>query len=224
MIANIGNIAVVLIVAFIGSKLNKAIRDEVTDGILKALGLYIIYLGITNLSKDTNAIALLIAVAVGAVIGTAMDWDGAMNRAANAVQKKLTKDGSTDLAGPAITYFIASCSGAYPILACFNAANGDPGMLWTKVVIDLFVGLVWATSMGIGLGLSALPMFVYQTALILLAGVLSPLLTDAMFDIIGCTGGLLTIGVGLNMSGISNFKIANYIPALLIAPFVVLAF
>lgn len=225
MLTNIINVTVVAVVAIIGSKLNKGIRQDVVDGLMKALGLFMLYLGITGLDTGANPIAVLVAVAVGAAIGCFMDWDGAINRAADAVTNKFAGKGDgNNYAEAMVTYFITSCSGAYTIVACFNAGMGDPSMLWTKVVIDLIVGLVWSTSMGIGLGLSAVPMFIYQSALILLSGALSPLMTEPMLAILGCMGGLLTLAIGLNFLNICEFKIANFIPCMIIAPFVTLLF
>lgn len=224
MLANIANIVVVALVGVIGSRIKKAFSEELSAGLMKVIGLFILYLGITNLSKDTNAVALLISLVLGAGIGEFMDWDGAMTRAGEWVQKKFARGGENNLAEPMVVYFIASCSGAYPIIACFNAGAGNSDMLWTKVILDLVIGLIWATSMGIGLALSAIPMFIYQTPLILLSGVLSPLMTDAMLDILGCVGGVLTIAIGLGFLGICKFKIANYLPALIVAPFVVMLF
>lgn len=223
MLTNITNCLVVVAVAIIGSKLNKGIKQDVVDGLMKALGLFMLYLGITGLDTGANPIAVLVAVAVGAAIGCFMDWDGAINRAADAVTKKFAGKGDgNNYAEAMVTYFITSCSGAYTIVACFNAGMGDSSMLWTKVVIDLIVGLVWSTSMGIGLGLSAFPMFIYQSALILLSGALSPLMTEPMLAILGCMGGLLTLAIGLNFLNICEFKIANFIPCMIVAPIVTL--
>ena len=220
MIANLADAAAVVIVAMLGSKLHKGLRKEVTDGLMKALGLFVIYLGITGLDKNTNPIAMLISVAVGAAIGTIMDWDGAINRSGAWLQKKLSRGGGKNYAEPMVTYFLASCTGAYTIVACFNAGMGDSSMLYTKVVIDIVIGLVWATSMGVGLGLSAIPIFLYQAALVLLSGVLSPVMTESMLGILGCMGGLLTMAIGANVLGVCELKIANYIPCMIVAPIV----
>lgn len=225
MLANLANAAAVVVVAVIGSRLHKGLRKEVTDGLMKALGIFILYLGITGLDKDTDPIAMLISVAVGAAIGTLMDWDGAIERMGAWLQKKLSRgDGGKNYAQPMVTYFLASCTGAYTIVACFNAGMGDSSMLYTKVVIDVVIGLVWAASMGIGLGLSAIPIFLYQTALILLSGVLSPVMTEQMLDMLGCMGGLLTMAIGINVLGMCQLKIANYIPCMIVAPIVAMFF
>ena len=224
MIANLVNALAVVVVAVIGSRLHSGLRKEVTDGLMKALGVFILYLGITGLSKDTDPIAMLISVAIGAAIGTFMDWDGAIGRLGAWLQKKLSKGGGENYTQAMITYFLASCTGAYTIVACFNAGMGDSSMLYTKVVIDMVIGLVWATSMGVGIGLSAIPIFIYQAALILLSGVLSPVMTAPMLDILGCMGGLLTMAIGINVLGMCELKIANYIPCMIVAPIVAMFF
>lgn len=224
MLANSINAIVVVIVALIGSRLNRWFKKELTDSLMKAIGLFVLYLGITNLYGDVNSIALLISLFIGVTIGTLLDLDSLIDKASLSIQKKLSKGKDSNLAKSATVFFLASCSGAYTIVSCFNAGSGDSSMLWTKVFIDLVVGLAMATSMGIGVGLSSIPIFIYQTALILLSSVLAPLMNDAMLAILGCMGGLFTMAIGLNMLEVCNFKVANYIPAMFIAPFIVLLF
>lgn len=224
MVANLVNVTVVIIVAIIGSRLNKWFKESIADELMKAVGLFILYLGITGLSSKTSPIALLISIFLGATIGSFLDLDDKINRFGEFIQKTLSKGKNSDVTKSMVAFFIASCSGAYTIVACFNAGAGNSSMLWTKVIIDLVAGLAMATSMGIGVALSAIPIFLYQTVLIISSGFLFPLMNEAMLDILGCIGGLFTMALGLNLMGICKFRIANYIPAMLIAPFIVLLF
>ena len=91
-------------------------------------------------------------------------------------------------------------------------------MLLTKSVLDLISSSMLAVSLGIGVMFAAAFVFVFQGALVLLAGVLQPLLTAGAINEIICAGSLLIVALGLNLMGITKIKVADYLPAIVIAP------
>ena len=183
------------------------------------IGLCVAYMGITGLTSDVGTILLLFSIIVGTLIGTAIDIDARINALGLRLEKKLVKEESgSKFAQGFVTYTILSCTGAYTIMASLNAGLGDSFMLYTKAVIDLCVSMMLASTLGIGVMFSAIVVFVYQGALVLFSGVLSPLLSDEMIAAFSCVGTLLTIPLGTNMMGVTDIKIANYLPAIIAAP------
>jgi uncharacterized membrane protein YqgA involved in biofilm formation len=100
--------------------------------------------------------------------------------------------------------------------------SGDNEMLYTKSMLDLISAAVLAASLGVGVPLSALFVLVFQGGIVLLSGLIAPLLTDYAIAEITCAGSVLIIALGLNILGITKIKVANYLPALLIPPFLCL--
>ena len=96
--------------------------------------------------------------------------------------------------------------------------KGDNTLYYTKAVLDLISSLMLTTSLGIGVVFAAGTVFVYQGALVLLASLLSPYLTSEIISELNCAGSLMIFALGLNLSGIGKFKVANFLPAIIIVP------
>lgn len=219
MLGSIVNVAAVVIGSAIGLLMKRGLSQKITDFILVAIGLYIVYIGIMNLSSETDMIVLLLAVAFGAGIGVALDIDGALNRLAKKVQDRFVRDKENSrFAEGMVGFFLISCTGAYTIIACFDAGMGNYSMLYTKAALDFIVTMMMASTIGIGVMFSAIPLFAYQAVLTIFSGILAPVMSDTMIDAFACAGGLITIPIGTNMMGITNIKIADLIPVLFLAP------
>lgn len=213
------NAITVIIGGVIGSFLKKGIPDALKQAILFSIGLYVVYLGITGLSAEIRSVVLLLSVVLGTLCGTALHLDDAMNRGAQRLQTALLRNREdARFAEGLCTFFIVSCTGAYVIIACFNAGMGQGGTLYTKVAMDLIVSMMMASTLGIGVAFAALPLAVYEGLLVLCAGWITPLLTDEMLQMFSCAGALITIPIGTNMMGITKVKIADLIPVLVFAP------
>ena len=107
------------------------------------------------------------------------------------------------------------------IVGSLNAGfSGDNKMLFTKSLLDFFSSMMLAVSLGIGITFSAAFVFIFQGALVLLAKLLVPLLTDFAIAEITCAGSLIILALGLNLIGLTKIKIANYLPSVVIAPII----
>ena len=129
-------------------------------------------------------------------------------------------DGKSTVAEGFMTASLLFCVGAMAIVGSLNAGlNGDNKVLFTKSVLDLISACMLASSLGVGVLFSALIVFGYQGALVLLAGLLQNVLTDAaLIAEISCAGSLMIIGLGLNLLGITKLKVADQLPAILFVP------
>ena len=213
------NAVTVVIGGVIGSFLKRGISAALKQAILFSIGLYVVYLGITGLSSEIRSVVLLLSVVLGTLCGTALHLDDAMNRGAQRLQTALLRNREdARFAEGLCTFFIVSCTGAYVIIACFNAGMGQGGMLYTKVAMDLIVSMMMASTLGVGVAFAALPLAVYEELLVLCAGWITPILTDEMLQMFSCAGALITIPIGTNMMGITKVKIADLIPVLIFAP------
>lgn len=213
------NAVTVVIGGVIGSFLKRGISAALKQAILFSIGLYVVYLGITGLSSEIRSVVLLLSVVLGTLCGTALHLDDAMNRGAQRLQTALLRNREdARFAEGLCTFFIVSCTGAYVIIACFNAGMGQGGMLYTKVAMDLIVSMMMASTLGVGVAFAALPLAVYEGLLVLCAGWITPILTDEMLQMFSCAGALITIPIGTNMMGITKVRIADLIPVLVFAP------
>ncbi|MDY3954484.1 MAG: DUF554 domain-containing protein, partial [Anaerovoracaceae bacterium] len=121
---------------------------------------------------------------------------------------------SASLAEGFVSASLLFCVGAMTIVGSLQAGlSGDNEMLFTKSTLDFISSIVFASALGIGVLLSAVFVFVFQGAIVLLAQVIAPYLNDAVVAEMTCAGSLLILALGLNMLGLTKLKVMNYMPA-----------
>lgn len=222
------NVATVLLGSFIGLVFKKGISKKYTDAVMTGIGLCTILIGVQGMLKGENVLVAIISMVLGAIVGTAVDIDKRLNGAGDFLSKKLKKDDSSDrvsLAEGFVTASLLFCVGAMTIVGSLNSGlKGDHSMIFTKSLLDFFSSMMLSASLGIGVPFAAFFVFIFQGSIVLLAGVLEPLLSTAAIAEITCVGSLMILALGLNLTGIGKFKVANYLPALLFAPLVCFLF
>ena len=218
------NVATVLLGSFLGLVFKKGISKRFTDAVMTGIGLCTILIGVQGMLKGENVLVVIVSMVLGAIVGTAVDIDKRLNGAGDFLSKKLKKDDSSDkvsLAEGFVTASLLFCVGAMTIVGSLNSGlKGDHSMIYTKSLLDFFSSMMLSASLGIGVPFAAFFVLVFQGGIVLLAGVLEPLLSASAIAEITCVGSLMILALGLNLTGIGKFKVANYLPALLFAPLV----
>lgn len=221
MVGVIVNCVTVIIGSIIGMLFRNLIPKKMTDGIMVGIGLCTVYIGVDGALAGENTLVLILSMALGAIIGYAADIDGKINRFADFITGKFTKDGDGGSAAQGfVTASLIFCVGAMTIVGSIQAGvSGDNTLLVTKAILDLVSSLALAATFGFGVLLSVAFVFVFQGGLVLLSGFIAPYLTASLQNEMICAGSVLIIGLGLNIIGVSKIKVANYLPAMFIAPF-----
>lgn len=217
------NVATVLIGSTVGLIFKKGISKKYTDAVMTGIGLCTVLIGIQGMLKGENVLVAIISMVIGAIIGTAADIDGKLNGAGEYLSKKLKKGDSdkVSIAEGFVTASLLFCVGAMTIIGSLESGlKGEHTTIFTKSILDLFSSCMLSASLGIGVIFAAIFVFVFQGGIVLLAGFLEPLLSDSAVAEITCAGSLMILALGLNLTGLSKFKVANYFPALILAPFV----
>ncbi len=221
MIGVLVNTATVIIGSLIGLIFKKGISKRFTDAIMLGIGLCTIYIGISGTLKGENTLILILSMVLGAVMGTWLDIDKRINDLGDWIGKRFRKgDGNgPSIAEGFVTASLLFCIGAMTIVGSLNAGlAGDNEMLFTKSLLDLISSAILAVSLGAGVMFAAAFVFVFQGSIVLLAQSLQPILTDAAIAEITCAGSLMIVALGLNIIGITRIKVANYLPAIVVAP------
>jgi uncharacterized membrane protein YqgA involved in biofilm formation len=219
MLGVIINTLTVILGTIIGILFRKFLPQKLGDAVMKGVALCVLYIGIDGMLEGTNPIIAILSMACGAIIGTLIDLDKWFNRFAEFLQKKLVrkKEGKASTLSEAfVSSSLLFCVGAMTIVGSLDAGlRGDNSTLYAKAVLDGISSIFFASSLGVGVLLSAVTVFVYQGALVLLAGVLQTVLTNEfMIAEMTCVGSLLIIALSLNMLGITKIKVMNYLPAI----------
>lgn len=216
------NTLTVIIGSTIGLIFKKGIPQRVSDAVMIGLGLCTIYIGIDGALNGENVLITIASMVIGSIIGTMSDIDLAITNLGQWVEKRFSKGNTkqVSIAEGFVTSSLLFCVGAMTINGSLNAGiSGDNSLLYTKAMLDLFSSSMLAASLGIGVLFASAFVFGFQGLLVLLAGFLAPVLTASAIAEMTCAGSLIIIALGTNIIGITRIKIANYLPAIAIAPF-----
>ena len=217
MLGTVVNTLAVAAGGAIGLLLKKGIPQKITDAVMQGLALCVIFMGVSGALEGSKTLAMIVAMALGAVVGTLLDLDGRLNKLGDTIEAKMGPGGQGRIATGFVTASLLYCVGALAIVGSLQSGlTGDHSMLYTKSMLDFISSIVLCASLGVGVILSAATLFLYQGVITLLAQALAPILTDAVIAEMTCVGSLLIIGMGLNMLGVTKIKIMNYVPAIFI--------
>lgn len=225
MIGVLVNTIAVLVGSTLGLRLKKGIPERLTNAVMIGIGLCSMYIGIDGALQGENTLVLIVSMVLGAIVGTALDLDGKIQTLGELIERKFQREdpgagAKLSLAQGFVTASLLFCVGSMTIVGSLNAGiSGDNQMLFTKSLLDLISSIMLAASLGLGVLLSAAFVLVFQGALVLLATVIAPFLTDAAIAELTCCGSVLILAIGFNLAGLARFKVADYLPALLFVPF-----
>jgi len=116
-----------------------------------------------------------------------------------------------------VTASLLFCVGAMTVLGSIKDGLGDHSVLYLKSLLDGFAALFLATTLGIGVGLSVIPVVIIQGGIALSAGAIEPFMTPAVIASITGVGGALILAIGLDLLGIKRLPVGNMLPAIIIA-------
>ena len=219
MLGTIVNTIAVIIGATIGMLLKKGLSDKMADTLMKGLGLCTLFLGISGSLEGQNSLILIISMVVGTLIGEGVDLDDKLNRFGKYIEGKFkSEEGKTvSIAEGFVTASLLFCVGAMTIVGSLQSGlQGNHEMLFNKSMLDFVAAIIFSSSLGIGVLLSAAFVFTYQGAITLLAQWVAPFLSDVVIAEMTCVGSVIIIGLALNMLGITKLKVMNYVPAIFV--------
>lgn len=219
MLGVLVNTLAVILGSTVGLLFKKAIPQKVSGGVMTAIALCTLYIGIDGMLNGANILLIIIAMVLGAIVGFLLNIDGGIEKLGQWVEHRFARSASGTVARGFVTASLLFCVGAMTVVGSLNAGiSGDNTLLFTKSLLDLISSMMLSVSLGVGVLFASVFVFVFQGALVLLAQVLQPLLTEGAVTAMTCAGSLMILALGLNLLGITKIKVANYLPALIFAP------
>ena len=215
------NTATVIVGSTLGLLLRRGIPERVSRAVMIGLGLCTVYIGVDGALKGENILIVIAAMVLGAIVGTLLDIDGAISRLGLWAERKFKRgDGETvSIAEGFMTASLLFCVGAMTVNGAIEAGvKGVNTLFFTKALMDLVSSAMLASGLGFGVLLSAVFVLVFQGLLVLLAGWIAPVLTPAAIAEMTAAGSLIMVALGLNLLGVTKIKVADYLPAIVIAP------
>lgn len=220
MIGTIVNTATIIVGGVIGAMLHRGIKEKYKEVLYTALGLASLAIGlnatISHFSQSEYPVLFIVSLAIGGVVGTALDIDGRFKRLVD----KFSKQGETRrdrLADGLATAILLYCIGPLSMLGpVFSALKGDHTFLFTNATLDFVSSMVFASTYGIGMILAAPVLFCWQGMFWLVARLSATAISDALMAELLIVGGLLITGSGLSLLRLKDCRTLNLLPALLV--------
>ncbi len=220
MIGTLVNVGTIVCGSLLGGSLNKGVPPRYKTALFDGLGLATVALGanafVTNAGKCRYPVLFIAALALGSVIGTALDLDGRFQRALARLRPAGGRGGLAEGLSTAIMLF---CIGTLSILGPVESRlNGNHTYLFTNATLDFVSSIILSAAYGRGIALAAAVLFCWQGSIYAFAGLIAPYMTPALLGEVSVLGGIFLISSGLNILQIRDCKTLNMLPALLLPP------
>jgi uncharacterized membrane protein YqgA involved in biofilm formation len=217
------NAATVLVGGLLGTVLGDRLPERMREQVVRGVGLFVLVMGVKFALDTGNLLYLLGSIVFGGILGSLAAIDRRLNSLGDALQRRFATPGRASTVSEAfVTASIVFCVGPLTFLGSIqNGLTGDAGLLTIKSVLDGFTAIALAATLGWGVLLTIVVILVYQGGLALGAAALAGLLSDAQLREMNAVGGLLILGVGLKLLKIADVKVADFLPAILVAPLLV---
>lgn len=229
-LGTLANMAAIIIGAAFGILLRGGLKQRFQETIMNALGLAVMFIGISGALQGlmlvseqgletANIMLMIVSLAIGAFIGELIDLEARLDRMGVWIKNKLKVNGEKgqNFVEGFVSSSLLFCIGAMAIIGSLqDGLSGDASMLYAKAFIDGTVAIFFASTLGIGVFFSIIPLGIYQGLITLSAKYIEPYLSEQMITNISFVGSILIFGIGINMIFGKKIKCGNLLPAVLI--------
>lgn len=212
-----------------GALFGRFLKENVQDTLTRVCGVSTLFIAITGaleqmLTIENGAIVsggamlVIVCLTIGAVIGELLNLEGAFERFGEWLKRKTGNAKDKRFVDAFVTASLTVCIGAMAIVGSIeDGITGDYSILATKAVLDFIIIMVMSCSMGRGAVFSAIPVAILQGSITALAGLVRPLMTEAALNNLSMVGNVLIFCVGINLVWGKKVRVANLLPAIVIA-------
>lgn len=223
------NVAGIIFGGFLGFVFGQFLGENHQDTLTKACGVCVLFIGIAGAMEgmllleagyivSTGSMLLVVSLTLGALIGELLDIEGLFEKFGYWLKMKSGSARDKDFVNDFVTASLTVCIGAMAVVGSIqDGLTGDYSILMTKAILDMIIIMVMTCSMGKGCIFSAIPVFVFQGSITLLASWIKPLMTDMALANLSLVGSVLIFCVGMNLLWDKKIRAANLLPALIIA-------
>jgi uncharacterized protein len=218
------NAATVLAGSSLGLLLRRRFPERVQAIIFQAVGLASLVLGMDMALDSDNFLILIFSLILGGILGELADLEDRMERLGDALKRRIGSDDARFTEG-LITAFLIFCIGSMTFVGALNEGlTGDRTLIMTKAILDGFTSIALASVYGLGVLFSALPLLLVQGGISLLAARFQGFFTPVLINQLTAVGGVLILGIGVNLLDLRKIKTTNLLPALAVVVALTLVF
>ena len=214
-IGTLVNAGAVLAGSLLGVRMKSFFPDQVKKVVFQAIGLFVLVLGVKMCLTSNDELKILLSLFFGGLTGVVLKLDERIHKGADRLKHKLNI-GQANFSEGMVTAFLIFCVGSMTILGAFNEGlTGDRELLYTKSLLDGITAIVLAASLGWGVAFSIIPLLLFQGGLTLLAVYLESILSPDIISDLKAVGGILILGIGINILEIKSIKMMSLLPSLI---------
>ena len=215
-LGSIVNALSVIIGSIIGIYFGSFLSEKIRKAVFQIIGLFTLALGMQMSLKTNQFLILLVSLIIGTIIGESLSIEKAIESLSNKLKIKLKSENKLFSEG-LITAFLLYCVGSMTFVGSIEEGiHQDRTLMYTKSLMDGITSILLASSFGTGVLFSAIPLLIFQSALTLGAIHFESYLHPELITEISAGGGIIIIGIGLNILEITKIKVSNMLPALLL--------
>jgi hypothetical protein len=216
MIGTIVNAGAVIAGGIAGMLFNKSMPDRFKTIYFQVIGLFTIAMGVSMVWNMQHILIVVSSLAVGSLLGEWWNLEEGAERMSDYLKRRF-HIGSEKFSEGLITAFLLYCIGSMTILGAIQeGTGGSSDLLLTKSLMDGFSSVILASAFGIGVIVSAIPLFIFQGGITLLAMYAGAFFTPEIIHGLTSVGGVLLIGLGINILEIKKLRIMNMLPSLVV--------
>jgi uncharacterized membrane protein YqgA involved in biofilm formation len=225
MIGTIINFFAIVIGSMIGLFFGSKLPDNLKNTIISGMGLFTIAVGVQMFLKTSNPLIDLGALVLGGILGESLALEEAVKKLGVWLEKRFagsSEGSSSNFVRGFLSSSVLFCTGPMAVLGSISdGLSGDYLTLSIKSIMDGIISIAFTSTLGIGVAFSAIPVLIYQGSISLLASQLNSIISDSMMNEMTATGGVLLMGIGVSsLLEIKKIRVANFLPALIIAPLI----
>jgi uncharacterized protein len=210
------NAGAILLGSTIGLLAHSKLPERLIRIVFQGIGLFTLFLGFYMGLKTNNLFFIIISIVLGGILGELINIDSNLNKFGERIKLRFKSDHSKFSEG-LVTAFLLFCMGSVTILGAIEEGmGGKPNLLLAKSVLDGVSSIALAAAFGYGVAMSIIPLLIYQGGLTLLAAYFGDYFSETIINELTAVGGLILIGLGINILEIKQLKILNLLPALVI--------
>ncbi len=216
MLGTLVNVAAIIAGSLVGLIFRGRISEKYNKTIIQAISLAVILIGLKSAFKCNDFILIIISLALGSLLGELCQIEHRLENAGTWLEKKFSKKGG-NFADGFVTTSLLYCVGAMAIVGSLESGlTGNHNTLFAKSTLDGIAAVIFSSTMGIGVLFSSVSVFLYQGTITLAAVYIKPFLVPEVISQMSSVGGLLIVGLGINMLGKNKIKVGNMLPAVFI--------
>ena len=216
------NAAAIVAGTAVGLLLRKGIQERYQQTVLAGVAMSVGLIGVTMALKTQNILLVIVSMVLGGLVGEFLDIDARLEKMGAWLTQRLGAQYGNVGQG-FVTASLVFCIGAMAVVGSIqDGMTDDAATLYAKATLDGIASAVFASSMGAGVALSAVPVLLYQGGISLAAAAFGATLPTGAVTEMSAVGGLLIVGISMRMLNLGDIRIANLLPAVFVAPLLVL--